>query len=183
MACPSCGGDFKKYQLDEYLLGESCIKCNGVSFSLSDYLYYLSRSSAVNEDLDKSQNIEMDEDTKTALRCNCGQLMSKYKISHESDRRVDNCSACQTIWLDNGEWQYLRSNNLHRVINKIFTDPYQRNIRLQNTKNVLHKNYNQLLGEEDYTHIKDVRCWIENNPNKSVLKAYLNAQNPYSVEK
>jgi len=183
MACPACNGAFKKHKLDELLMGESCIECKGVRFTLSDYLHYLSRTSAVNDTIDQPADFELDNESKKALACSCGQIMSKYKIIHNSDRRVDSCNACQSIWLDNGEWEFLKSHNLHRVVNKIFTQAYQRNIRLQVTRDVLQNNYEQLLGADDYQRIQEVRSWIEENKNKAVLKAYINANDPYSAEK
>jgi len=184
MSCPACNSEFKKKSLANHLLGLVCINCNGVSFTLGDYLHYLSRSESVEE----SQELEVDEfvledDTKKAIICSCGQVMSKYRINHKSDHRVDYCSACLKVWLDEGEWEYLKANDLHRRINKIFTDPYQRNLRLETTKNVLNKNFEEQLGVNDYEKLKEIRAWIDSNPKKDVLLAYINSNDPYAVGK
>jgi Zn-finger nucleic acid-binding protein len=184
VSCPACKGIYEKKSLAKHLLGRSCKSCQGVTFTLSDYLCFLSRSEPVEEQLEQNvENSVLKDDTKKAMVCSCGQVMSKFRISHDSDRRVDYCSGCQSIWLDQGEWEHLKESDLHRCINKIFTDPYQRNLRLQGTKVVLNKNYEEQLGVKDYERLKDVRDWISNDSNKDLLMAYLNAKDPYSVEK
>jgi len=184
MSCPACNNEFKKKILTEHLLGLVCINCNGVSFALGDYLYYLSRSEPVEEDKElEADEFVLEDDTKKALICSCGQVMSKYRINNKSDRRVDYCSACLKVWLDEGEWEYLKANDLHRCINNIFTDSYQRNLRLENTKHVLNKNFEEQLGVTDYEKLKEVRSWIDNSPKKDVLLAYINANDPYVVGK
>lgn len=182
MSCPTCKGTLDKKKLAEHLLGQSCTSCEGVLLTLKDYLYYLSRSDAVDEDLSFNEDeTVLDEDTSSAIICNCGQIMSKYRISHNTDRRIDCCSACQSIWLDNGEWEYLKVNNLHRLINKIFTDVHQRNIRLEGTRVTLGNNYKRILGVSDYNILKELRNWIDSNKNKSTILAYLNTNDPYSA--
>jgi len=182
--CPACAGSLHKTDLAEHLKGQRCSGCNGVSITLGNYLHYLTKSPTVDEGLQiDASEISMDEDTKSALVCSCGQIMTKYRITHDSDRKLDYCTSCQSIWMDAGEWEYLKSNNMHRSINKIFTDGWQRNIRFENTKQVLQQNYRQQLGEQDYQRIRDVKEWIEKHTEKNVLMSYLNASDPYSAEK
>lgn len=151
MICPNCKGIFKNKSLATHLSGKICTNCKGITFTLSDYLIYLTRSESLDEVLVSDVDVSVsDVGTKNALICSCGQIMSKYRISHDSERRVDYCSVCQAVWLDNGEWDYLKTNNLHRRINKIFTEPYQRNVRLEGTKVALNQNYERLLGASDY---------------------------------
>ena len=184
MSCPACNGEFKSKRLSRHLSGKSCTACNGVSFTLTDYLVFLTRSASIEDNIDlDTDELIMHDDTKKALLCNCGQLMSKYRITHESDRRIDFCSSCQTVWLDEGEWEYLKVNHLHRRINKLFTEPYQRGLRLEGTRASLDKKYEEQFGAHDYKKLKEVSEWINNNPNKNLLKAYINATDPYSVLK
>jgi len=184
MRCAGCNGAYEKKSLAKHLLGLTCLSCKGVSFTLTDYLHFLQRSESIDNSLEKeTDDPVIQNDTKKALFCSCGQVMSKYLMSQDSDRRVDYCSACQKIWLDCGEWDYLKNNNLHRYINKIFTESYQRNLRLEKTKAVLKINYETRLGTQDYTRLKEIREWINNNQNKKILMAYLNAQDPYSASK
>jgi len=183
MSCPVCNGEFKIKRLSRYLSGQCCTSCNGVSFTLADYLYFLTRSEPIEDSIEPDKDeFTMHEDTKNALVCSCGQLMNKYRITHESNRRVDCCPSCHTIWLDMGEWEYLKVNHLHRCVNKIFTDSYQRKLRLEGAKATLNKNYEEQLGIADYNKLKEISEWINNNPNKSLLKAFINAKDPYSVQ-
>jgi Zn-finger nucleic acid-binding protein len=184
ISCPSCKGALKKTKLAEHLTGQSCASCNSVSIALGNYLHYLAKSPSLDEDLLlHADEVVMEEDTKGALVCDCGQIMSKYRISYDTDRKLDYCTSCQSIWMDKGEWEYLIVNNMHKLINKIFTDAWQRNIRLEGTKQALATNYEQRLGTQDYKQICKVREWIESNPAKDLLLSYLNASDPYSSEK
>jgi len=183
MNCPACNGSLKRKSLTHHLLGEVCASCNGIRFTLADYLYYLTRTESIDEKLlSDVAELPLQADTKNAMVCDCGKIMSKYRINHNSERRIDYCSACLSIWLDSGEWNYLKSNNLLRSINKIFTEPYQRKIRSEGTKLVFEKNYEQRLGQADYNEVKLFRNWLDNNPNKERLLAYINANDPYSTE-
>ncbi len=182
MNCPICHGDLHKVKLAEHLAGQSCEHCKATSISLSDYLSFLERSEISHQELSENSEIDsMEADTKNAIVCDCGQIMHKYRINHNSDRRIDYCHLCQTIWLDKGEWEYLKSNNLHRSINKIFTDSYQRKIRLNKTQETLSENYQQKLGMTDYNRIKEIYQWVNSHKKRAILLAYLNSKNPYSV--
>ncbi|VAW67563.1 hypothetical protein MNBD_GAMMA09-2278 [hydrothermal vent metagenome] len=182
MLCPACEGSYKKIKLDEHLLGKSCIVCEGVSFTLSDYLYYLSHSRPVEEEpVSGTDNVIMLADTKKAMVCHCGHVVSKFSISHETDRRIDYCSACQTVYLDKGEWEYLKSVQLRNKINSLFTDSCQRQIKLDGTRQVLTNNYKEKLGAINYDHMTKVRDWIYNSPDKDLILSFLNAKDPYSV--
>jgi len=157
MSCCGCKGTYEKKILATHLSGQICVNCNVISFTLSDYLYYLSRKESMDDKFGNDYVIE--EDTKRAMICNCGSIMNKYRINHESERRVDYCHACQAICLDKGEWEYLNKNNLHRCINKIFTSSYQRDLRHKRTKAVLNNNYEEQFGAKDYKQIKEIRDW------------------------
>jgi len=82
--------------------------------------------------------------------------MRKYRIRYATDRRLDYCNACQLVWLDAGEWENLKENNLHRLMKKLFMESYRRNLRIEKTKVVLSKRYEDKLGNEDYKQLK--RC-------------------------
>jgi len=182
MNCPSCNGVYEKKKLARHLLGKSCVNCEGVTFTLNDYLIYLSRSEPLEDSIEEmTDGSFLVDDTKKAMLCGCGAIMHKCRIRYETDRRIDYCSTCQTVWLDAGEWEYLKENNLHRLINKLFTEPYQRKLRVEKTRTVLSEKYTDQLGEEEYKQLKEVRDWVYNNENKELLLAYLNAKNPYSV--
>ena len=147
-------------------------------------MQYLAKSPSINEDLSIDEDtVVMGEDSKGAMLCSCGQIMTKYRISHESARKLDYCASCQSIWMDEGEWEYLRTNNLHRSINTIFTDSWQRNIVLKRTENVLDENFKGRLGAECYKKLKETREWISKSKNKDLMLSYLNAANPYVVGK
>ena len=87
------------------------------------------------------------------------------------------------VWLDSGEWELLKQEGLAGSLNRILTAVWQRNIQLKKTQNNLAEVYKNKFGETAYQQVKDFRQWLERQPNKTDLKAYINADDPYSAIK
>jgi len=65
----------------------------------------------------------------------------------------------------------------------LLTPHWQKNIRINNTKDNFTEIYKDKFGEVPYEKIKKLREWLYQQPNKADLRAYLLAENPYSAEK
>ena len=87
-----------------------------------------------------------------------------------------------TGWIK-GEWELLKQEGLASRLNAVFTEPWQQNIRTQNTRDVLQALYTNEFGEENYKKIKDIRVWLNTQPNKAQFLAYLMAEDPYAADK
>lgn len=182
MLCPACNNSFEKKRLASHLMGRLCTQCQAVSFTLADYLHFLERTKYIESEPEQDEvMLEMAPESRQALVCGCGTIMSKYRINNTSERRVDYCSTCQTVCLDGGEWEFLLANGMQRHINKLFAASYQRKLRLENTSRVLDEKFERQFGASDYARIKDVREWLINHAERDALMAYLNAKDPYST--
>lgn len=103
-----------------------------------------------------------------------GTLMSRYRVGHGLPFRVDR-SNTGGIWLDGGEWEILKSGNLHQAIHLIFTSPWQQAIRDQEHDACYQTQLVQRLGEDLYRRIDALREELAGHPNQAMALAYLNA--------
>jgi Zn-finger nucleic acid-binding protein len=172
--------------LDDLFPSHNCNHCGGHWVMLEDYLQW--REHADDKDLELVEGVSVNEEqdeaqeTKRALLCPVtGSIMLKYRISKDTSHRIDLSPSINGIWLDKGEWQLLKSNHLAGSLNKIFTAPWQRNIKEQNAAQVLEGRYQEQFGDEDYAKLKEIRNWLEDKKNRNLMVAYLAAKEPYSA--
>ncbi len=133
MDCPQCKGyRLEPKELEAGLLGASCAKCEGVMLPLMNYRYWLDQNPVV----DKLTEELIIEDSEKAKGCpKCSRFMSRFQVGADTSNRIDMCTGCDEAWLDKGEWQLLKQLDLHDRLPKIFTDAWQRNIRLKKQEN------------------------------------------------
>ncbi|WP_158587032.1 zf-TFIIB domain-containing protein [Motilimonas pumila] len=179
MQCTSCEqGQLVGSHLAPLLPTKSCSHCGGHFFYLADYLRWLEQApkpTAIDSE------IEANETNKAMLCPVSGRLMRKYRITHTQPHKVDLSTSVNGIWLDKGEWELLEQEGLSLVLNKIFTDPWQRNIRLGKTSEVLKAQYQAKFGDQTYQKMQALRQEIHDSEQKAELLAYLVAEDPYSV--
>ncbi|MBV1920402.1 MAG: zf-TFIIB domain-containing protein, partial [Pseudomonadales bacterium] len=105
MDCPKCKTvHLRATKLEQGLSAMGCSNCGGAVISLLYYRDWLERSAAiVDEDtFEPSKMVEVDE-SHSALTCpKCKKIMSKYKVSGDSNSRLDLCASCDEVWLDGG---------------------------------------------------------------------------------
>ncbi|WP_233468340.1 zf-TFIIB domain-containing protein [Zooshikella ganghwensis] len=183
LKCTSCRqGSLTPGYLDMLFPCHTCDHCGGNWVLLKDYL----RWKEANPDYQFEQaTIEVEaEDSKRAMTCpQTGKLMVKYRISKDTDHRLDLSPDVHGIWLDKGEWDLLKKAGLAGNLNAIFTDPWQRKIREANAKEVFEQLYKEQFGDDDYQKLKQTRDWINQHPKRSDLLAYLVADDPYSANR
>ncbi|WP_289027793.1 hypothetical protein [uncultured Paraglaciecola sp.] len=63
------------------------------------------------------------------------------------------------------------------------TQHWQKNIRNNNSRQNFSDIYEAKFGNENYLKIKEIRNWLVSQEQKSDLRAYLLAEDPYSVDK
>ena len=56
---------------------------------------------------------------------------------------------------------------------KIFTDAWQRNIRIERQEKLHKKRYENLLGEDDFTKLDAFKQWLDQHPEREQIKQYL----------
>lgn len=184
MNCTSCNkGLLKPSFIEGQFRSHTCTHCNGHWILIEDFAAWKER----NPTFEFADNISFEaetSDTKKALICPVsGVIMRKFRISSSSDHRIDYSAPVGGIWLDAGEWELLKEEGLAGTLNAVVTQQWQNQIREQSTKQNFSDIYADKFGTDTYAKVKDLREWLNAQPQKADLRAYLLAEDPYSAEK
>ncbi|MGP4844052.1 zf-TFIIB domain-containing protein [Marinobacter sp. 1Y8] len=180
MKCTSCKqGELTPAFLEAQLRSHVCSNCEGDWLLVEDYVAWKEGNPEFTMALHAGFEIE---DTKHALICPLTDtIMQKFHVSHDSDHKLDYSPQVGGIWMDKGEWTYLKLANLAGSLNKIFTDHWQQSIRAQSAKETFREIYHEKFGADDYQKAREVREWLQRHENKADLRAYILAADPYSA--
>jgi Zn-finger nucleic acid-binding protein len=183
MQCPVCKTEkCSPVELEENLKAASCETCGGYWISNQNYSTWLKRHGETIPEKPFSE-VEFDvSDVHDAKLCpDCNRILLKYKVGHGLDFFVDHCPGCGGIWLDTNEWNALQDKNLHDEIHKMFSTSWQTQIRGDQMASKLDQVYTNRLGPESYEKAKEIRQWIQDNPQKQAILAFLSDENPYKI--
>jgi len=179
MKCTSCNsGQLNSAYLEGLFPCHTCSNCGGNLIMLTDYLRWQDQNKEIDLSADASLEVDAQETSKAMLCPKTGSIMTKYKISKDSEHRLDLSPTINAIWMDRGEWELLKENGLAGKLNNIFTSHWQHDIRSQESADVLASLYQQKFGE-NYTAIKEFRELLNTMDSKSETLAYLMADDPY----
>ncbi|QUM79793.1 zf-TFIIB domain-containing protein [Moritella sp. 5] len=185
MNCTSCknGALFPSF-IEGLFRAHTCSSCGGNWILIEDYVSWKER----NIDYQFSDDISIEEseipDSKQALLCPAsGSIMRKFRISSTNEHKLDYSAVVGGIWLDKGEWEWLKSEGLAGCLNAVVTQHWQKKIREKSAKDNFSDIYDAKFGHEVYSKIKQMREWLLVQDQKSDLRAYLLAEDPYSAEK
>lgn len=172
MECPQCKGyQLEPSELEAGLIACRCPKCEGALLPLMNYRYWSDNNADL--ELNASAEIVAEDNTQAKLCPKCQRLMTKFKIGVERQNRIELCTACDEAWLDAGEWQLLKSLDVHNKLPSIFTDAWQRNIRLKNREASLKAYYEKNLDKEVFDRVDGFKQWLEEQPEKNRIIQYL----------
>lgn len=171
MNCPQCKGyRLEPKELELGLLGAGCIKCEGVLLPLMNYRYWLDQNPAVDQTV---QDIVVEDSGDIKACPKCSRFMTRFQVGADTANRIDMCTGCDEAWLDKGEWELLKQLDYHGQLPKIFTDAWQRNIRLKKQENTQKERFRELLGEHDFDKVDVFKQWLDQHPDKSQIKLFL----------
>jgi Zn-finger nucleic acid-binding protein len=166
--------------LDDLFRAHTCKDCAGNWLLIEDYVAWKERNP---EHAFSQQALFQVENTKKALLCPMtGAIMQKYRISHDSDHHLDYSASVGGVWLDRGEWEYLKKHKLAGSLNKVFTSQWQKSIRANCARITFSDIYKEKFGEETYAKARQIREWLNNHPCKTDLRSYILSDDPYSTE-
>lgn len=173
MKCTSCKvGTLNRSYLDNTLPCFQCDHCGGHFLKLTEYLTWLNRQPKNQLQTLTDTDIETNETLRAMICPESGDLMTKYRISKETDHKIDLNSKTGAIWLDKGEWLLLKQHNIHTKLNKIFTHHWQQNIRNADSKEIMDEIYQRKFGNH-YQKIKQFKAEVCTEENKNDIVAYL----------
>ena len=107
--------------------------------------------------------------------------MLKFKFLSDLDHCLDVCIHCEDVWLDRGEWDYLKVRKIEGQLPRIFTNPWQRRLRKARTEQALESGWLRRLGDTDFAEAERVHEWLKDHPTRDVLVAFLNSKNTYRL--
>jgi Zn-finger nucleic acid-binding protein len=177
MDCPKCKTvHLRATKLEQGLSAMGCPNCEGAVISLLYYRDWLERSAPiVDPDACGTSTMEEVDESHSALTCpKCKKLMSKYKVSGDSNSRLDLCASCDEVWLDGGEWELLKSLELSRKMPTVFTEEWQRKLRKQALEEVREQRLLKVVEKDEIEEIKRIRMWLKEHPARQEIMFFLN---------
>ena len=173
MKCPSCTtADLHPQRLESGLSGYSCGGCSGVLLSVGPYVDWVAAQPSSPDEFEAFTAAA--RDSKRALLCpKCSRIMVKFRVSSDSDHGLDFCFGCEEVWLDGGEWDYLKGKGLHTKITTISTAVWQRRLREEWTSAARLERFKQTIGSEAFPEVERFRVWLERQPERSEILRYL----------
>lgn len=182
MQCTSCRvGILLPGLMDNLFKAHTCVHCGGNWVLIEDYVAWKEEHPEVSAP--EANGCEA-IDTEKALLCPVsGKIMRKFRITANHTHRLDYSAGVGGVWLDKGEWELIKQDGLMTSLNAILTVQWQKNIRRDLAKESFTAFYQDKFGDEAYSKVKAVREWIEEQPCKAELRAYLLAEDPYSAER
>ncbi len=173
MQCPSCDSYMlNPTKIQSGLPARQCKKCGGILIDLLTYREWLESNPQEVINVDK-ELIEVDDNSKALLCVKCSKMMLKFRVSGSTSNKIDVCSNCDEAWLDSGEWELLGALSLQDKLNKIFSEPWQKNIRDEESEISHEQRFEELLGKNDYDKIAETKQWIDSHSKKSDLIRFL----------
>jgi len=175
MNCPQCKGyQLEPCELEAGLIACQCTKCEGTLLPLMNYRYWVDRSTEVTDE--EFNGVVTEDNTQAKLCPKCSRLMTKFSIGVEPANKIELCTGCDEAWLDSGEWKLLKTLDLHDRLPSIFTDAWQRNIRLKKQEESLKSNYQKRLGEPVFAKVDEFKQWLDAQEEKGEIIQYLSTR-------
>ena len=179
MQCPKCQNQsLKATKLEQGLSAMGCGECDGAFVTLLYYRDWAERNPIVeNQDADQTIQLQEIDDSQAALSCpKCSRLMLKYKISGESNNRIDLCSSCDEAWLDGGEWELLKALEMSKKMPLVFTEQWQNKLRKQATQEAREQRLLKFVSQQDLDEAKAFKTWLDEHSNREQILFYLNQE-------
>lgn len=180
MQCPTCKTkELKPTKLEQGLPVMGCEQCQGALVSLLYYRDWAERQLLDGiDDTEATSNVAVDQDandTQSAMTCpKCHKLMLKYKVSTETEHRLDLCGSCDEAWLDGGEWQLLKSLQITHHMPKVFTEAWQNRLRQELKEQSRTQRLIGLIGNEGAEKVTAFKSWLDAHPKRAEVITFLN---------
>lgn len=182
MKCPNCDQmRMEESELDQGLRAFVCGCCNGHWVNINDYQHWLSSHGETLSERDGAEvKTTVTEEQQARLCPACEVIMLKWQVGHGLPFKLDRCSRCGGIWLEQDEWQALKEKNLHDEIHRVFSSAWQSDERRAQMRAKLETVYRQRFAE-DYDRVEGFRSWLHNQENKDQILAYVREDDPFNL--
>ncbi|CAN5712352.1 hypothetical protein BH11VER1_BH11VER1_26330 [soil metagenome] len=162
-------------EIEPHLNAYECPESQGVWIPLQSYFNWLQKHAATIKPLPADYVPDViEDDTQEVLFCpESGCILARYKVGRGFDFHVDRSPLTGGVWLNQGEWDALKSMELHDDLHLIFTAHYQQRVRSESFEYNLLKSFQDRIGEEDFPKVAEFRNWLLDHPKKRDIQAFL----------
>ncbi|MBI1889724.1 MAG: zf-TFIIB domain-containing protein [Burkholderiales bacterium] len=176
MLCPACNSHgFANTALESGLAVESCTKCGGVWMELDAYRRWRERTP--DAETSAAQMVDLEPAEGAARLCpKTGLMMARIKVMNEVPLRLDYSAMAQGVWLDGGEWEALQALGLHRQLDGIVSERWQRQLQEAASRERMEKAHRARFGDEAYDKLVSMRQWLSQQNHRAEMIAFLNAR-------
>jgi Zn-finger nucleic acid-binding protein len=191
MNCPLCKSvGLNSITLERELPASICPQCGGTWISSTHYWIWLEKQGPHAQQKPVIADASSVSDSKGAKICGeCGGILLRFRVGKDVPFAIEQCGRCKGIWLDKNEWEVLKAQNLHDELHLIFStdwqkgiwrETYERNVHDSSEKQreeyerKVHAAYEKRFGADVYAELKRIREWLNQQPNKAALIAFLN---------
>lgn len=171
MQCPKCDcHQLFPARLEQDLAAYQCKRCQGHLIALIAYRDWMERHQL--PEVKDGASLQPD-DTTVAMQCTrCHRLMTKYSYD-SAGHKLDYCSHCDDVWLDAGEWAYLRAIKLAGELPAILTEPWQRKLKQQQLEKNSAQRWERRFGSDTYDKVATFRQWLWSQDNAQSIVDYI----------
>ena len=178
MQCPLC----KKHAMSAVdlatdLSGLTCGDCSGVWIGRAKYDVWRARQPGDLPETPTTAQVAFTDTHKAKICPECGHLLLPYRVGHGLSFSIDYCGACGGVWCDRSEWDAIKAKNLHDNLHDIVSAHWQNAVRRADVQEAIERTYKRLLAAQ-YGKAAELRAWLREQPQKSLILAYLSDTKP-----
>jgi len=178
MQCPVCtDGAMSPIELAPDFAGLTCGECSGVWIARGNYDAWRAKQPGDLPEVPAPAQIAVGDTRKAKICPQCAHLMLPYRIGHGLSFSIDYCCACGGVWCDRDEWDALKAKQLHDNLHEIVSTHWQTDARRIDVQEAIEQSYKRQIGEA-YEKAAELRAWLRQQPQQSLLIAYLSQKKP-----
>jgi Zn-finger nucleic acid-binding protein len=102
-----------------------------------------------------------------------GCVLVRFSVGQGLRFQIERSPKSGGVWLDAGEWEALKSRELHSELHLIFTAPYQKRIRTELFRAQLNERFKSRIGDADFEKAGEIKSWILQHPKRRDIVAFL----------
>ncbi len=177
MQCPVCAPlALRSISLETNLAAHACPQCEGLFISSNDYWTWREQHGPDLPEQPDAADSAPPAETVRAKQCPlCRHLLLPFKVALDIPFTIAHCGACNGMWFDKDEWSCLQRRSLHDNLHQMFSEPWQRRLRLAEHRARQDAIYRAKFGEHEYAEARRVKAWLDAHPQRQALRAFLNA--------
>jgi len=170
---------YRKVHLEDRLTAVRCTVCKGSWISAANYReWHAAQTPHGPENSEGLADVPVVKDERASICPECRAILIPSKVGHGHAFRIDRCGQCGGFWLDNQEWEALRSSGLHSDLHNIATTVWQGKVREESTKKTMRRIYEARFDGDTLKKLDEIHDWVHRHPRKQELLSYILDEDP-----